>query len=675
MNAKSKKPAPKKSPKIPRVFRKPLKKKRFEKLTKMLIDAGEKKKMETVFPEGPDGRRRYKAPTDKKKAKEIAGILKKVRKARSGPRTFRLVLVLILIVGPIFFNLFFLDGMVSRRLEKILEEQTGTDATVNGLDIAPLKASVRLGKLALASQTDPMVDDWVLENLAADVRWSSLFYRRAVIDEISAEFAVKVPRETAAVYPEESEGESNEKEGEGLNFDSDWLPSVDIQFASSDLVQSLREDVEAEYKALTEGLDEDINEAREVGEDVTELLGRSLPGKTDIAGWTALVKDGKELSEDLKAQSQTIEEYRARLVHASSSAKEASEEARRAVEADLAKIEDAVSFDSSTLNGLLESAVGSYLGPKAEALFAKINTLRSKIGTSGDEQKSKGLRRNKREKKGRMKSGRIVSFPVRLPPRFTIGKMHFSGLGAELNGTNVGIDHDLAGAPSVLDLEIDGMSGFDGFLSADICADGRTGAENILLGNASTSGWQWSTGRGSEDLGGNVEATAEFYMNADNPDKFIAAGEAVFSNWNGSLGSGSVDVVSADSPPLALDYEIVVEKGVPSLKLSLAEGMFETWSKKLAESLLPLGTEEAKAALMDAVGSDLDGLDEVLENLDAENVNLNEISSVLGSQQQELADALEEWTKEATGGVEIPGVDDAADDVLENAAKGLKSLF
>ena len=440
---------------------------------------------------------------------------------------------------------------------------------------------------------------------------------------------------------------------------------MNLQFDSADLVPSLREDLEAEYKDLTDGLDDDIDEAREVGERAAELLGRSLPGKNDLAGWTALVTDGKNLAEDLKSQCEIIEEYRTRISRAAETAKEASEEARRAVEKDLAKIEDAVSFDRNTLNEWLGSAIGSYLGPKAEVIFNRINALRS---PSGEETRES---RTKRSEKGRMKSGRIVSFPVRLPPRFSIGKMHFSALGAELNGTNVGIDHDLAGAPSVLNLEISGMSGVEGSLAADLTVDGRSGADRIIDGKAESSGWAWSTGSGEDDLGGILEATADFFVNAENPDLFAASGKAVISNWSGRLSGGTVDIVSADSPPLAVEYELIIEKGVPLLKLSLAEGMFEGWSKALAESILPLGAEQAKAALLDAVGDDLDGLDEVLGNLNAESADLNDLGNLLDSQERKLEENLQDWTNKAAGGMDIPGTEDIA----EKAAKGLKSLF
>ncbi|MCK5250305.1 MAG: hypothetical protein KAJ98_10105 [Spirochaetaceae bacterium] len=217
--------------KIPRSFRRPLKEKKFKHLIGMLTDDTERELINKAFPEGEDGKYRYFRPVNEKSEKSIVKILKKVHKARRGPRTIRLIFLLIIVALPIFFNLLLLDRLAAGALETGLEAFTGTDVTVRHLDVELLAGRVSLGKLAFASQTDPMIDEWEFKSLIADVNWTSLFFNRVVIDTLQAEIAFGISRETAAVYPENTDyGEQDASAAGGAPLpaqslmDFNWIP-------------------------------------------------------------------------------------------------------------------------------------------------------------------------------------------------------------------------------------------------------------------------------------------------------------------------------------------------------------------------------------------------------------------------------------------------------------------
>ncbi|MDF1569267.1 MAG: hypothetical protein P1P77_14705, partial [Spirochaetaceae bacterium] len=105
----------------------PVSQKKFNAMLKMLPDETERRLLWDAFPEGRNGNRVFSPQHDEKTNKKVRLILKKIQKARRGPRVFRILILLIIVGAPMVFSIVFLDSLASRYTETALERFSGTD--------------------------------------------------------------------------------------------------------------------------------------------------------------------------------------------------------------------------------------------------------------------------------------------------------------------------------------------------------------------------------------------------------------------------------------------------------------------------------------------------------------------------------------------------------------------
>ncbi len=656
---------------IPKSYRKPMKERKFRKLQSMLTDESEKKTMDSHFPDSGNSRRLFQPPADKRTGKKIAGILGKVRKARQGPRTVRIVLLAVVVLSPILFNLFFLDTIVSRQLEKVMEKNLDTDVGVTGLDISIFKGRVKLDDLSVASMNDPLIDSVAFENIDLDFDLGVLLYRRVRIEKIIGELSLNRSRKVPAEYPSSArdvEGAGSEdtlasdnESGVGL----DWMPIGDLPNESVELASRLRKDAEEEAEQWQKDLEAEKNRIENLIKETQDFANKPLPDKSNVPAWLKHIEEGKSLADEIKGYENLIDVYRDRMDETITTAQNASVETRKALEADLATLQESFIPDADMVNDWIASAIGAYAGPGINNAYSRGMSLYSRFAArdiiNSDSRRSKAKRNL-----GRMKSGRLVHFPVRLPPRFTVDMLDLQGSGVVIQGSNLGVDHDLAGAPSVLSLKLNGAAGMPGLLSLDTVIDGREEAMLLVDGNFNAElpsrSIELSAGNGSQAT---IGTTTIFSV--PKADDFVldAAGSVKLSDWE--KGSGSLDFINSSTPPLVFNYEGRFTEVIESLKITVEKASLKGWAGVLALSLLPAGTDEARAELEKAIGIELSGIDNVLEGLISGENDINGLDSSLSSAENELEALLDDMAGQA--GVDIPL--EQADEVLG----GLKSIF
>jgi hypothetical protein len=651
-----------KTKKIPRYFRKALKEKRIRSISRMLTDSSERELFLSSFPAEEDGKCRYRKPGNRKSEEKIAGILKKLRKARTGPRSIRLGVLSLLILLPVLFNLIFLDRMAAGFLEEKLEKISGTDVTVSNLDIQALKGRFLLGKLAFASERDSRTDSWVFEHLKSDISWTSLFYRRLLIDELSAGILRDVPRDTEAVYPRDSreEGAEAEKgESSGTRFqipDFNSLSGELIPDETLQLLENLKVSAEEDQKYWETRIEKDSEDISRLSGEISSFLEKPLPGKSDIQGWTSRIEEGRRLSAEVSSERNLIDDYSSDLDAAVRETRKALERGRAAVDADLNKVKG--NFSVTGLDKWAETLIISAAGPKAGRYYRKISDLVLRLRASG----SGGADREKKETETtgkRINRGRIVPFPVALPPRFSIRTLELDGAGIRVNGRNIGIDHDLAGSPS--ELEVD----WENRVSAELCIDGRTGAEKLVEGNARVKGFEWPAG---EDIpGGIIGSDFSFSVESftEEADGVEVQGQAVLSGWTSV--NGPLSFISSSSPPLSFFFSYAYEDGESDVNIRIDSESLDSWKDVIQHYLISEGGNKASEMLPPEAAENIEALETVLENWDENENLLSGLSGVLDSRQSELDSMIDEWTKGASANLPVP----KAADLL----KGAGSLF
>lgn len=646
--------AKKKSKKIPRPYRKALSERKFKRLLVMVSDSSESKKIKTAFPVGDDGKYHFKAPSAKKEATALSGILKKIHKERTGPRTIRLTFLLIIIAVPVLFSILFLDPLAARYLEKGLEDLTETDVCLEGLDIAILSGRISLENLSFASTSDPMKNEVEFNQLLADINISAVFFRRVVFNDLEGGLEFGTVREETAEYPVKKSGGKND--GGGIAASADALsPLLDligdsvIPDDSVKLARQLNGEAAGVYESWSENISGDITAAEELSGEIEDFLSEPLPAKTDIAAWAAKVETGRRLAGEIEGKRQTIEDYRSDLNRDAAAAETALQQARTALEKDLAKIESALAFDDEMINGWIAGAIQFYAGPRLAGIYTRIAALSDRTST-GKAQKPEG--------RGRMKRGRIVVFPVTLPPRFSIRNLKLTGEGIDIRGENVGIDHELAGAASLLELHLEGID-------AELVIDGRSSAENLIDGVINAEDWPWDLE--NEDLGGMVEIGAAFSLSERVDGIFTSGGKVELSDWTGQVNAGELSFINESSPALGFGYSLLVSSGKPDLDIKLDRDSIRSWGGMIADSAVSSGKEAARKALLENVDADLTGLEATIAGWDGERTAVDNLRSQLAADDNELEKQINEWTQNSAGSLPVP----EASGLME----GLGSLF
>jgi len=565
----------------------------------------------------------------------------------------RIVLLALIICLPILFNIFFLDKLAARQLEVSLELLGRTDVTVEGLDIAPLEARISLGRLGFASRSDPMLDSWQLQDAVADLSWDSLFFRRFVLEELRGIGAIRVARESPAVYPSSQAGASSLK-GEFRRFSgTNWIPDEVIPDKTVKLVKSLREEYETKYASWASSVEGHIASARNLGERVESLVTDPMPESVD--GWIARVEEGRAVAMEINSAMTLLDTYKRDFDAELQDAAKTLERVKTVVERDLALIKGALGEES--LNLWLQSVINELLGPRLAGAYRQAATALTVL---------RGLRQEEDKKsRGRMKQGRIVRFPVKPPPRFSIETLNISGESVHISGENIGVDHDLAGTPSHFLVEFDGLGGLD-VLEADVTIDDRTGADNVFLGRVNFDGWDWLIDYEDESgaknsIGGLVGASIDLSATQTTWPDLEMTGIARLTNWKGLGGGGFFPFVQEYSPPLEFQFEAQFSKESSEFKVSVLKEYIRDWVDLLSDTFLL----EVRERAQDSVGADLEDFDALLVNLNEQGELLELALSQLAAQSGNLEESIAEWTEQATGGL-VPST---------GLLEGLRSLF
>jgi len=634
---------------IPLFFRKSLSERRYKRLLRSTSDRDELSLLESVFSLGKDGRYHYQFPSDQETAESAATLLRKIHRNKSGLHMGRVISVAVIISLPVLFNALFLDKLASRQLEKTLETLSRTDVTVKGLDIAPLKARISLERLGFASKSDPMVDLFQLQDIAGDLSWGSLSFRRFVLEELRTTGAINAARKNPAVYPSFGTSTESSKRVSRDFSGTDWIPKDAIPSESEELIESLRKNYEVEYNNWVSKVEEDIDSTRSLIERVDSLINEPFPESVD--GWILKIEEGRVVAGELNSSLALFDDYKLDFNAAFDEAESAFERAKRAVESDLELIEKTLRLDEEILNLWLQSIINELLGPKLGDIYRQAASNLSLTDFLKTRQDQDGT---KPKAKGRMKRGRIVQFPVRLPPRFSIESLYMGGEGVNIVGENIGVDHHLAGAPSHLLAEFHGLAGLD-VLVADITVDGRTGAENALIGKVDFSGWNWlidyedvSGAKGS--IGGVLGAnTTLMAVRTPNFDLGIT-GLARLTDWKGGE-EEFLPFVLESSPPLGLQFEAQFSESKTVFGVSIIEEYLQQWLVFLSDMLLTEAKQRIRQSLLDNVNTDLEYFDALLVDWNEQGELLDVTIGQLSAQSVNLKESIADWTKEASGGL------------------------
>ena len=214
----------------------------------------------------------------------------------------------------------------------------------------------------------------------------------------------------------------------------------------------------------------------------------------------------------------------------------------------------------------------------------------------------------------------------------------------------MGVDHHLAGAPSRLELVLDGIPGVPGRLDSDVTIDGRTEAADLVAGRIAMTGFPWTADSGDSGASGKMNTDARVQVPADDATVLLTSGVVRLFDWD--AGRGSLSFIDAGAPPLGFSFEASYDGGIRNLQVGIDRASVAPWGRVLASSLGSIGTDEARKRLEEAAGADLDGLETVLEGWRTADGDIGSLDDAVRAAEEELDSLLEDMLSRS--GVELP---------------------
>ncbi len=646
---------------IPSKFTRPMPERKFRQLQSSAVSREEKNLLESCYKADGKGKWLLQLPEQEEALQKLSALLKIIHKSRRGLRLLRVLVVLVIVLAPVVFSLFFLDSLAARKTEALLEKLTQTDVTVENLDISLLKARADIGKLAFADPGNDMQDVWVFDNVVIDGSWKALAFRRFVADKLRAGISYRVARSTPARYPEgrKSAGPPDTQKVLSKTLEAfEWFPVEDLPTASLAVAAKLRGEAEARYRQWNTDVRTEEEYVRTLVEKCRAFIAQPQPGSRDVAGWAAYIQQAKKLLDELNTISAKVERYGRRLEDSAAFTKGAVGEIQRAVESDLAKIEAMLTLDPQLLERWLTSAIEVYIGPRMSRLYSRGREVAARIGAMQSPKKKK----DKPKAEGRMKKGRVVYFPVIMPPRLSIRSFDMGGEGISVVGENVGIDHHLAGSGSHLQVVLDGAAGVPGRVEAAVSVDERDCADYFVQGNLAASGLPWNLAPtlsavapdsgGESNISGRMTLESLFYVPEKTGRSVDVQGQARVESWK--KGSGYFAFIDSSAPPLGFHYRLALEDAIPRVEVGIGREYVGSWLSFLAASFLPAGISQAQEALRDKARIDIGGLESLLEGWNSGKEQLLDMDESLDFAREELQKIL----KNANIPVKVPASGD-----------------
>ncbi len=679
--------------KPPKIFRKPVPEKKFnKKILKRIYVEKEKEFLLSLVTRDSSGSYVLKDELDKKSAKRLKALMKSVKKNKGVVTGWKAAILIVIIGAGVVFNFLFKDKLLEKGMETGLSAVFHAPASVEQVHLKILSGSISFSALSVADKDKPDTNLFELGASELKVNLRELLKKRLVIDRIVADgIAAGTTRSVNVAETGISEGSdtgdagSSVDPGGGLISDMDPQAILDGQISrleSPEYIATVNDaysEAVDTWPARIDNLDNDLAAGRRGAEKIAAINVSSIDSPEEVAAALKIINDNSPAVEKaVKTAGDTSADFnrnRKELL-------QLQEGISDAVAADYSLLEEAIGNPTGTLKGIVSQA--------AE------NILRAKIGGYYDKamkaiDAAKGLKKespdNEKKKTVLSRKGELVYFPVQGFPRFLIQEFRVSG-GAEgsdsfmrLTADDINSDPDIWGKPFAYAWD-SSTGGIDITASGEV--DVRSSADTVFSLNAGMEGGNFDAGEvlsglGVKALSGSAEGSLTFSVSADGKGRgeglvILGAFQGVYNSSGDPLSDAVREILEeTESAEFRLEFEAEGNE-ISSFRISstldsvLAEKAGE-YLKGRADEL----KEEVKQALQDELKTGLEENKELSNLFDQYGGDLGkglEEADNLSSSVDEKRAALEKRSAEIAGGLQ-----DQAKDLLDKAGSKLKLSF
>ena len=193
-----------KSVKLPKMFRKPIPKKRFEKkILRRIYLAKERDFLLSLAKQDEQERYVISGELSKAEAKHLATLAKSIRKNRGLVTGWKAAILAVIIGSLLVFNFLFKDRLAEAGMEAALENVFRARAEAEGVHLSLFRGSLSFESLSVADRDKPMENLFELSRSELRVNIWELLKKRLVIERaVCSGIRLGTPRDSSGALPE-----------------------------------------------------------------------------------------------------------------------------------------------------------------------------------------------------------------------------------------------------------------------------------------------------------------------------------------------------------------------------------------------------------------------------------------------------------------------------------------
>ena len=427
--------------KAPKLFRKAIKKKKFEK--KILKFAFVKENKDFLIKNFTlkDGYYHPSELSGKKDTKKLKKISKTIKKNQGFIKSGKLTLLGIILTGLIIFYLAFMSPIVENSAEKLFSRIFEAKVDFESFNFNPLAGSISFSKLTVGDKNNEFKNLFELGPSKLDINTEALLRKKFVIENISAtELALGTERTSSGFLKkagdqgiEKGEGEEQKSKEEPSGFDN-FISALQVDakgivereaknLKSLQAVEKLPAVYEAKINSYTELFNKSESEIKQISKTAIEISSININalGLKDIP---TIIKLVTNIESDIKNAEALVKEY--------SNAVSSIEKDIKSVSSDINSIKKSVDTDINYIMSFFDLSsgntqrIGSELIDKqlSRYLGSTYSTIKDILHYTDRIKLSQGEKADEIE--ADRDKGTKVYFPAQKYPSFWLQKMLFN---------------------------------------------------------------------------------------------------------------------------------------------------------------------------------------------------------------------------------------------------------
>jgi uncharacterized protein (TIGR03545 family) len=668
-----------KNKKLPKLFRKPLKEKKFRaKILRRIHVKKERDFLESLTKKTSDGKIALREELTKDEHARLKKLAKAIKKNKGLLVTWKLVILAVFFGATIIFNLLFKDMLLERGAEKQLQRLFAAKVDLVNPHLSLFGGTIAFERLVVADKDKPMENLFELGPSVFSIDIYQLLGKKVVIHKAEGQdIAFGTKRSSSGLLePEDDEGlENEEKEtksagkaeealtvaGEiGLQSAEQLFETYKEQLNSPELISATNERLQTSIDRWNERIaqiDERVEEVEEAAGNVLDKDPRNF----------STVEEARNYIETLNAQKKKIEEMRkaaGEIADAFSDDLSFVEgldgEIREAIEDDIRGLTDAVGGFGADA----KSAVSSSAEPLLRKAYGKTYDYAKKVLGTAEYLKGRSSEKKPKYAKDRRRRGTLVHFPTMQYPAFLLEDFHISFGDAHSAESKTDIRvRNIAFDPNEWDEPIHIEYHFrpeEKSLAVSAILDLRSSADTALAMDANLSGYplQISNGLSSltiENLQGTMENTFSLSLSSTTEGEGSAVLQIEdmnidFTESSGPVSSAISEIVSdidkalfaiefgfenagVDSFSVETDLDEALRERVGSYLQDLAEKTREKLEKQLMEYLQDSVKENEKLQQM---------VEEYTDSIDEQLADIRSLNNLIEEKKRKTESSIEE---------------------------------